>query len=64
MGCMYRDQGKVAEAKAMLTHSYSILQKALRSSHPFTQVVVEQGAGILIVEDEGSGGGASGDICS
>jgi hypothetical protein len=54
----------VAEAKAMLTHSYSILQKALRSRHPFTQVVVEQGAGILIVEDEGSGGGASGDICS
>jgi len=65
MGCMYRDQGKVAEAKAMLTCAYSILQKALGSSHPFTQVVVEQGAGILIVEDPGSGlsgGGASDNI--
>jgi hypothetical protein len=64
MGCMYRDQGKMAEAKAMTTHAFSILQKALRSSHPFTQVVVEQGEGILIVEDEGSGGDASGVICS
>ncbi len=66
MGCMHRDQGKVAEARAMLTRAYSILQKALGSSHPFTQVVVEQGAGILIVEDPGSGlsgGGASDNIC-
>ena len=44
----------------MLPRAYSILQgKSARISHPFTRVFLEQDAGILVGEDEGSGGGAN-----